>query len=70
MTRCERHDKHGGVKLSTEDWDRLITWIDLNVPYVGDWREAYPPAPDNLIRRREEIRNQDAAVQAQTAAQR
>ena len=61
---------HGGVKLTEEDWDRLITWIDLNVPYAGDWREAYPAAPENLIRRREEIRAQDAAVQAQQAAKR
>ncbi|MEI6503128.1 MAG: formylglycine-generating enzyme family protein, partial [Armatimonadota bacterium] len=61
---------HGGVKLTDEDWDRLITWIDLNVPYAGDWREAYPPAPENLIRRREELRAQDAAAQAQQAAKR
>lgn len=60
---------HHQVKLSGEDWDRLITWIDLNVPYGGDWRDAYPPAPEDLIRRREEIRKQDAAVQAQMAAQ-
>jgi hypothetical protein len=59
---------HGGTKLSAEDWDRLITWIDLNVPYAGDWTEAYPPAPENLIRRREEIRAQDAAARAQVAA--
>ena len=59
---------HHRVKLSAEDWDRLITWIDLNVPYAGDWREAVPPAPENLIRRREEIRAQDAAVRAQQAA--
>ena len=55
---------HFGVKLSAEDWDRLITWIDLNIPYSGDWREAYPAAPDDLIRRREQIRAQDAAVLA------
>ena len=30
---------HHGVKLSKEDWDRLQTWIDLNVPYFGTWRE-------------------------------
>jgi formylglycine-generating enzyme required for sulfatase activity len=24
---------HHGVKLDTEAWDRLITWIDLNVPF-------------------------------------
>lgn len=26
---------HHGVTLSQEEWDRLHTWIDLNVPYHG-----------------------------------
>ncbi len=60
---------HFGVKLTGEDWDRIITWIDLNVPYSGDWRDAIPPAPENLIRRREEIRAQDAWAVAQREAQ-
>ena len=30
---------HHGVTLSKEDWDRLYTWIDLNVPYFGTWTE-------------------------------
>jgi len=30
---------HQGVKLDAEAWDRLITWIDLNVPDKGTWRE-------------------------------
>ncbi len=29
---------HHGVELSREDWDRFNTWIDLNVPYRGDWK--------------------------------
>lgn len=29
---------HHGVKLGKEDWDRLITWIDMNTPYLGNWR--------------------------------
>jgi formylglycine-generating enzyme required for sulfatase activity len=33
-----RQDHHG-VKLEPEDWDRLITWIDLNAPFHGTWRE-------------------------------
>lgn len=28
---------HHGVKLSPEEWDRLYTWIDMNVPYIGYW---------------------------------
>jgi len=28
---------HNGVKLDAEAWDRLYTWIDLNVPHRGMW---------------------------------
>jgi len=31
---------HYGVKLTDEYWDRLITWIDLNAPCHGTWREV------------------------------
>ena len=31
---------HQGVKLPQEDWDKLVAWIDLNCPYVGDYMEA------------------------------
>ena len=30
---------HGGVNLDTESWERLVTWIDLNVPDHGTWGE-------------------------------
>lgn len=30
---------HHGVKLDGESWDRIITWIDLNVPAHGTWGE-------------------------------
>lgn len=30
---------HKGVRLTPEEWDRLVTWIDLNVPYFGTWTE-------------------------------
>ena len=30
---------HHNVKLDTEAWDRLYTWIDLNVPDHGTWSE-------------------------------
>ena len=30
---------HYGVQLETADWERLITWIDLNAPYHGTWTE-------------------------------
>lgn len=28
---------HFGLEISKEVWDRLYTWIDLNVPYRGQW---------------------------------
>jgi hypothetical protein len=31
---------HGGVKLSREELDKLACWIDLFVPYCGDYTEA------------------------------
>ncbi len=39
-------DDHYGVRLSPEAWDRLLTWIDLNAPFHGTWKElvAYDPA--------------------------
>jgi formylglycine-generating enzyme required for sulfatase activity len=30
---------HHNVKLDREAWDRLVTWIDLNVPDHGTWSE-------------------------------
>jgi len=30
---------HHNVTLSAEAWDRLVTWIDLNAPAHGTWRE-------------------------------
>jgi formylglycine-generating enzyme required for sulfatase activity len=28
---------HGGVRLDAEEWDRIITWIDVNAPAHGTW---------------------------------
>lgn len=28
---------HHGVSLTPEQWNRLYTWIDMNVPYLGYW---------------------------------
>ena len=28
---------HYGIELDAESWDRIHTWIDLNVPYRGMW---------------------------------
>ena len=42
---------HHGVKLDPEAWDRLITWIDLNVPDHGTWGEHHK-IPGNFHERR------------------
>lgn len=41
-------DGHHGVSLSTEAWDRLITWIDLNAPFHGTWQEVVAAIPAKL----------------------
>jgi formylglycine-generating enzyme required for sulfatase activity len=48
---------HQGVKLDTEDWDRLVTWIDLNAPCHGTWGEVHP-IPDGAHERRLALRRQ------------
>jgi formylglycine-generating enzyme required for sulfatase activity len=45
---------HHNVKLDAEGWDRLITWIDLNVPAHGTWREI-GGIPSNFEARRAEM---------------
>lgn len=46
---------HHGVKLDAEAWDRLVTWIDLNVPDHGTWSENRDIA-SNFHQRRLESR--------------
>jgi hypothetical protein len=52
---------HYNVKLDEEAWDRLITWIDLNVPAHGTWREA-GKIPANFEQRRREMNKEYAGV--------
>ncbi len=52
---------HHGVKLEPEAWDRLITWIDLNVPCHGAWSETQR-IPGNFVQRRKELKKQYAGV--------
>jgi formylglycine-generating enzyme required for sulfatase activity len=42
---------HYNVKLDAEAWDRLNTWIDLNVPDHGTWSEYRKIAKDYHERR-------------------
>jgi formylglycine-generating enzyme required for sulfatase activity len=41
-------DDHHGVRLNAEAWDRLITWIDLNAPFHGAWKEVVAADPTKL----------------------
>jgi formylglycine-generating enzyme required for sulfatase activity len=45
---------HHGVQLNEEAWDRLVTWIDLNVPDLGTWGED-ADIPKNFCERRAEM---------------
>ena len=47
---------HHGVQLDADAWDRLVTWIDLNVPYHGNWGEYNIGQPGACELRREYAR--------------
>ena len=36
---------HANVKLTTEEMERITTWIDLNAVYYPDFISAYPENP-------------------------
>ncbi len=38
---------HHGVNLDEDSWNRLYTWIDLNVPYGGSWTKIYDYKKDS-----------------------
>jgi formylglycine-generating enzyme required for sulfatase activity len=50
---------HHGVELDDEAWDRINTWIDLNVPDHGTWAE-HRPIPNDYHERRIEMRTRYA----------
>ena len=52
---------HYNVQLDHEAWDRLITWIDLNVPAHGTWHEV-GRIPQNFEQRRYEMKKLYAGV--------
>jgi formylglycine-generating enzyme required for sulfatase activity len=47
---------HYNVQPDKEGWDRIVTWIDLNGPCHGAWREVCP-IPDNAAQRRRELQH-------------
>jgi len=40
---------HYHVELTREEWERLYTWIDYNVPYPINWRESHRPPRDEQV---------------------
>jgi formylglycine-generating enzyme required for sulfatase activity len=52
---------HHNVKLDPESWDRLVTWIDLNVPAYGTWNETRQ-IPGDFAKRRYEMRKEYGMV--------
>ena len=52
---------HYNVRLDTEAWDRLVTWIDLNAPYHGTWTET-GHSPGRQRQRRRQLRRLYAGV--------
>ena len=36
---------HNGARLSEEEMERLITWVDINAPYYPVYESAYPDNP-------------------------
>ena len=56
LVQMLRDGRHHGVQLDAEQWDRLITWIDLNAPYHGTWSEIVgPEAVEKIMPRRLEL---------------
>jgi hypothetical protein len=58
---------HGGVKLSREEMEKIACWIDLYVPYCGDYVEAnaWTEAEMKKFERYLEKRKRMAALEAQ-----
>jgi hypothetical protein len=54
-------DGHEGVKLSQEEMDRIACWIDLLVPYCGDYRESHAWTPEELAEYEHRVRKRAAS---------
>ena len=52
---------HHNVELDAEAWDRLITWIDINVPAYGTFHEV-AKIPSNFEKRRYDTKKKYANV--------
>jgi len=45
---------HHNVKIDSQSWEKIITWMDINAPFHGSWTEA--GANTNILARRMELR--------------
>ncbi|MDP6637517.1 MAG: SUMF1/EgtB/PvdO family nonheme iron enzyme [Phycisphaerae bacterium] len=52
---------HNNVKLDAEAYERIFTWIDLNVPYYGTWGE-FRPIPKGQREKRSKFRQLYAGI--------
>ncbi len=52
---------HHNVKMDKEGWDRLTTWVDMNVPCYGTWSDV-AKIPANYAERRKELKQRYAGV--------
>lgn len=46
---------HHDVEMPEEDWNRLVTWMDMNAPYVGEWAGE---RNETLLKRRYDLHRQ------------
>ena len=64
----DRLDKgHKNVKLSQEEWDKLVAWIDLNCPFSGDYMEGnmWSEWDQERYRKRIAERKRNEAIEAE-----
>jgi formylglycine-generating enzyme required for sulfatase activity len=46
---------HRNVRLTRDEWERLYTWIDFNIPYPSNWQESHRLAKPQMIEKREQL---------------
>jgi hypothetical protein len=58
---------HAGLELTREELDKMACWIDLGVPFCGDYREAcaWPPEAQAEYAYYQHKRDRMAAIEQQ-----
>jgi len=46
---------HKNVRLTRDEWDRLYTWIDFNIPYPANWSESHRNPNEKSVATREKM---------------